>query len=441
MIVALTLAAQITAGAGGAYPTVTAAVAAAHPGDTVRVLPGVHREHVVVSIPLVLEGTPGAILDAGGRGTVLAVHGAGVVVRNLVIRGSGQNQSREDAGIWADSAGGLVVEGNHLEDVLFGIYLKESHRAVIRDNEVVGKDLPLSLRGDGIRLWYSHHGRVLSNRVTRSRDVVIWFSDSTIVRGNHVRDSRYGLHYMYSNANLFENNEFVGNLVGAFIMYSRDITFHKNVFADARGTSGRGLGFKDVDHVVAEGNLLVRNAVGLSIDNSPRSVGVTNEFRDNVLAYNDVAAFLLPSVHDNHFVGNTFLDNVQPVEVSGGGTALANSWSGNYWTDYAGFDGDGDGRGDTPFVLERLSDNLFAEHDELRVFNLSVAASTLDMLGQVLPFLAPEPVVIDSTPRLTSPSAAAAPTASPWLAAVVLATGGIVLAWLATRRTLRGSHA
>jgi nitrous oxidase accessory protein len=386
-------------GSAGGHPTIAAALEAAQPGDTIRVYAGVYREHLVIAKPVVLQGEPGAILDGGGEGVVLHVR-APAAVTGFVIRGSGANQAEEHAGVLVEDANGVVIENNVLEDVLFGIYVKESDRAVIRGNRIEGKDLPVPLRGDGIRLWYSHGGLIESNTVDRSRDVVIWFSDSTTAVGNRISASRYGLHYMYSDHNDFRDNEFVANHVGAFLMYSNDIVFRGNVFADARGVTGRGLGFKDTDSVSAGGNVIVRNAIGVSIDNSPTTTGVVNRFTDNVIAFNDVGVQLLPSVRANEFRDNDFLGNVVPVAVTGAGDALKNRWSSNYWSEYAGFDRDDDGRGDSPYVYQRLSDDLLTRHEELRVFNLGTAAAALDALSRALPLLTPTPIVVDSFPRI-----------------------------------------
>jgi nitrous oxidase accessory protein len=398
MILALLLAAAqpLTVGPGG-YASISRALAAAAPGDTIRVRPGVYREHPVIRRPVVLLGDSGAVLDGGGEGTVLTLR-ARAIVRGVTIRRSGRDQSTEDSGILVANANGTILEGNTLEDVLFGIYLKQCDSAVVRGNTVVGADLPAPRRGDGIRLWYSHDGRIEHNRVDRSRDVVIWFSNRTIARGNVVRDSRYGLHYMYSDSNAFEDNTFIRNHVGAFIMYSRHLTFRGNTFADSRGTTGRGLGFKDAEDIVAERNVLRGNSIGLSFDNSPASESGRNRIVDNVIAGNDVGVMLLPSVRRNVFRGNEFVGNATPVTVTGSGTATGNRWVGNYWSDYAGFDEDGDGHGDMPFRHARLADDLFQQHPALRFFRYSPSESMLDAVSRVLPFLEPVPVVIDSQP-------------------------------------------
>ncbi len=387
-------------GPGTSFPTLSEALAAARPGDTLRVRPGVYRERPVVDVPVTLLGEPGVVIDGGGVGTVLTLR-APATVRGFLLRRSGSDLQREDAALLAEGADGAVIEENRIEDALFGIYVKRSRAPLVRRNDVEGKDLPLPLRGDGIRLWYSPHGLIEENRVTRTRDVVVWFSNHLVARGNVVREGRYGLHYMYSHHSRFEDNRFVRNHVGGFLMYSQDISFRRNLFAESVGATGMGLGLKDADVIRAEENWIVKNAVGIHIDNSPSRVDVTNELRDNVIAFNDVGVFPLPSVRSNLFAGNLFLDNVHPVAVSGRGTAVANRWRGNVWSEYAGFDEDGDGRGDAPFVYERWSDDLLAKHPALRWYELSPAVEALNVLARFFPLVQPAPIVVDSAPRLS----------------------------------------
>jgi len=396
--VAALQAAQLVVGPGP-YARVADALAAARAGDTVRVTAGVYHEHLTIVRPVVLLGDSGAVLTGDGTGTVVTLR-APAIISGFVIRESGTDQAREDAGILAEGADQIVIEGNRLEDVLFGVYLKHSRAPVIRRNVITGRDLPPSRRGDGIHLWYSHDGVIEDNQVRRTRDVVIWFSNGTEVRGNVVSEGRYGLHYMNSASNRFTDNQFFDNDVGAIVMYSDDIAFRRNLFANARGPRGMGLALKGSDRIVADENVIVKNAIGLFLDNSPHRVDATNEFRNNVVAYNDVGVSLLPSVHDNRFRDNQFVDNVLPVSVSGGGTALANTWAGNYWSEYAGFDPDGDGFGNTPFVHDRLSDDLLAKHAGLQLFNAGLAVTAINAVSRVLPLLSPQPVVVDSLPRL-----------------------------------------
>lgn len=377
--------------------SIAAAVGAASPGDTIRIGPGVYREHLIVDVPVVLIGEGRPVIDGGGVGTVVELR-APAVLAGFTIRGSGRFLDQEDAGVLV-AADSCEVVDNRLEDVLFGIYLKESHGSRVSGNRVVGKDRPLGSRGDGIRLWASDGARVEGNVVHRTRDVVIYFSHGLLFRNNRVSEGRYGLHYMYSSDNLFEHNEFVRNDVAAFIMYSQDITLRRNVFAHASGSSGYGVGLKDADRIEVVENLLVQNQVGLYLDNSPSMTEGHNGIRDNVFAFNEIAVELLPSVRDNDFSGNVFTANLRPVSVSGGGTALANDWRGNHWDDATAWDADSDGVLDQPYRIDRLSDDLFARHASLRLYELSPAALALDALARFFPLLEPKPIVVDSAPR------------------------------------------
>ncbi len=296
-----------------------------------------------------------------------------------------------------------VIEDNRIEDTLYGIYLKDAPGSTVRGNAIRGKDFPPPRRGDGIRLWYSPRSTIADNEVMRVRDVVIYFSDSLRVTDNVIRESRYGLHYMYSDDNRFERNRFEANEVGAFIMYSKGIRLESNVFANAEGPSGMGLALKDADRIDAVDNLIVENAIGVHLDNSPGERDATNRFSGNLVLLNGSGVRLLPSVRGNVFEGNSFVANDRPVEVAGGAArdqAGQNRWGGNHWSAYAGFDSDADGVGDTPFQHARIADELLSRHPELRVFSGSPALSLLDVLGRFFPLIEPEPVAVDSVPRV-----------------------------------------
>ena len=388
-------------GDGEPFTSVTAALEAASAGDTVRVGPGHYRERLQIDEAVVLLGEGRPVLDGEGEGHVVEAT-APLEIRGFALRSSGKGVDDEHAGIMVRGARAVVVD-NVLDDVLYGIYVKQAPESLIRGNRITGKPLPPPRRGDGIRLWYSSGTRIEDNEVTRTRDVVVYFSSRLVVRGNRISEGRYGLHYMYSDDNVFEGNLFRNNQVGAFIMYSRDVRLRDNVFAESKGASGMGLGLKDADDVVATGNLFVSNASGAYLDNSPRAADAAVAFRSNLFLYNHSAVRLLPSVRDVRLEGNSFVGNDRPAEVSGGireGQVAQNDWSGNYWSGYAGFDRDGDGIGDTPFVHARLTDDLLSRHPSLRLFAYSPVMPVVETLRRVFPLLEPEPVVVDPAPRL-----------------------------------------
>lgn len=386
----------------GPIAAISGALDSAGPGDTIRVLAGRYRERLVIDRPVTLIGVDRPVIDAAGEGHVIEAS-APVEVRGFELRDTGTNPDEEHAGVMVRDARAWIAD-NVLEDVYYGIYLKNSPVSVVRGNRITGKPMPPPRRGDGIRLWYSSDTEIVDNAVTGTRDVVVFFSDRLSIRGNLIREGRYGLHYMYSNHNHFERNRFVRNQVGAFIMYSSAITLEANLFAESGGASGLGLGLKDADSIRAAGNLFVENEAGVYLDNSPRSRDVRNRFERNVFFGNDAGLRTLPSVTGNVFRDNDFVSNHRPVEVTGGvgeSHSARNDWRGNFWGGYAGFDRDGNGVGDTPYVYSKLSEDLMADHPTLRLFSHSPVVPVVETVSRFFPFLKPKPLVVDSSPKLT----------------------------------------
>jgi nitrous oxidase accessory protein len=379
-----------------------AAVAAARDGDTVVVPAGVHRERVTVDRRVRLVGRPGAVLDGGGEGTVLRLAAPGAEVRGLTVRGGGDSYTREDAGIRIDNAPGARVADVRVEDTLFGLFVVQSDDCVIERTSVVGKDLPHERRGDGIRLWYSQRCRLHANRVERSRDVIIWYSSGTVVEDNVVRTSRYGLHYMYSNDNVFHHNRFEENQVGAAIMYSRGIELRENAFSFSDGPSAHGLLLKDADDVFIVGNRFLRNGTGIFFDNAPQSRDGRVDVHRNVIAGGDVGIALQPLSRRIRLWENALLGNRTQVQVLGTGTAEGNVWAvdgrGNYWSDAVLYDRDGDGVSDLPYRAESTYEVLADRHPVLAFFAATPGAEAIDTAARLFPLFAPRPKLVDPHP-------------------------------------------
>ena len=380
-----------------------AAIHAAEPGATIRVPSGVHRGPFVLDKSVTLEGEPGAILEGSGDGDVVKITAAHAAVRGLIVRGTGVSLDKENSGILV-MADDVTVENVTLTDVLFGVYARQANRIVVRNNQVTGKDFDVTRRGDSIRLWYCNDGLIEGNRVRHTRDVVVWFSQRTKVLRNDVRDSRYGLHLMYADATIMEDNRLEGNSVGAFLMYSNRSEFRHNYIVSCRGPSGFGLGLKDNDALVAEGNEFAGNRIGIYVDNSPNSIESRCIIRLNLLAYNDVGIAFLPAVKRNDVSSNSFVDNLEQVGVIGPGDFHGNEFTvagrGNYWSDYRGYDLGGDGLGDLPYRSESLFENLMDRHPELRLFQFSPVQQAVDLAVRAFPVVKARPKLTDTAPLM-----------------------------------------
>lgn len=375
------------------------AIDAASAGATLRLLPGDHAGPVTITKPLRLWGPPDAVLRAH-EGSTVRVGANNVALEGFTIVGSGQRFDLTEGGVHLQGDD-LRAEGLTVRDALFGILVEKCARAVVRGNTVVGTGLPaMGLRGDGIRLWETHDSVVEHNRVTDSRDMVVWYSSRNRLVGNTVTRSRYGTHFMYSHDNVVEDSRYVGNEVGVFVMYSRGIGLRRNLIAQCGGAAGIGIGLKEAGDVVIEDDWLLANTTGLYVDNSPLDPAHTNVYRRNVVRYSEAAVALHSAVRRTEIVDNQFRDNGAVLRVGGQGDALECVFRGNYYDTYRGYDLDGDGGGDVPFEFRRLSTQIEGRYPELALLHGAPAMAMVDLVGEVLPLFAPRVLMRDEAPRV-----------------------------------------
>lgn len=380
-------------------------ITAAQPGDIIRVPAGIYREHIRINKPLTLIAEGRAVIDGMASGDIVEIAAPNVTFRGFVVRDTGIDLDKENAAIrvLADHA---VIEDNTLEDILFGIDLKQAPDAIIRNNFIGGKDLDIARRGDGLRLWRSDRTLIERNTIHDGRDAILWYSQNVTVRDNTSRRCRYGFHLMYSDDVVIENNELTHNSVGIYLMYSKLVTIRGNRLLSNRGPSGYGIGLKETDQFSVTDNLIAANRAGIYLDGSPFTNLKPGDISHNTIACNDVGITFLPSVKGNVITANNFVDNIEQVCVSGRGELQGNDFAagdrGNFWTDYAGYDADADGIGDFAHESVTLFENLLDREPKLRLLLFSPAQQAIEFVGRAIPAIRPEPKFFDPAP-LTSP--------------------------------------
>src|SRR5262249_20396076 len=137
----------------------------------------------------------------------------------------------------------------------------------------------------------------------------------------------------------------------------------------------------------------------------------------NVVGGNDRGIVLEPSISRVVFTGNSFLFNTVQVEVLGHSLAEQNQWSqngrGNYWSDYVGFDADGDAIGDVPHSVEQFFEHLSDEYPLVGILRMSPAMHAMELAARAFPVVKPRTTVIDRYPLLRPTTAMAAASPSP----------------------------
>ncbi|MBI4882501.1 MAG: right-handed parallel beta-helix repeat-containing protein [Actinobacteria bacterium] len=358
-------------------------LAVAKPGDTVVVAAGRYLGNFVVKVGVSLVGEGRPILDGGGTGTVLTIDSAatGASVRGLRLRASGTGPVGTPTGLRV-LADDVTAQDIEITDVYMGIQVMGADGAHLFGNTIAsfpdgivsnelhatGGEVDLTgtshsghgssvtkLRGDAITLGNTSNAVVTGNTIIDVRDgIFLSFASDTALGGNRVSDSRYAVHGMYAERLLVKDNYFEGNLAGAILMYGGPFEVRGNtILRSSSPATGFGLVLKDGSGATIADNVIVFNRVGIKLDNggATSSTSAPAVMRSNTIAMNQVGVQIMEASRGS-FARNSFAENT--VQVVTDGEVPNIEWSvaetGNFWSNYRGYDSDGDGVGDVDFV-------------------------------------------------------------------------------------------
>jgi nitrous oxidase accessory protein NosD len=114
-----------------------------------------------------------------------------------------------------------------------------------------------------------------------------------------------------------------------------------------------------------------------------------NSFTNNDVVDNDLALQLMGNGESNRIIHNNFINNLGNLVLDGKHTDT--EWTGdeggNHWSDYKGYDLDGDGLGDVPHIIQNVFQVLEAKTPEIRFYLNSPAAEILALAEEALPIL------------------------------------------------------
>jgi nitrous oxidase accessory protein len=397
--------AAVSEAAAGQAAGLQARIDAAPPGSTVVDARGVHAGPLVIRGPLTVVGEGRPIIDGGGAGSVVTIEGRGVVFRGFVVRNSGRAVTEEAAGI-AVTGDGHVIERNEVHDVYFGVRVDGGRGLLVQDNRIVPGEHHGARPGHGISLWHTQGSRLLRNEIAHARDgIYLSFTEDAVAAGNEITGCRYGLHSMYSQRAEMSGNRLVGNLLGAALMLSDRLVFRGNRIEQHReGAAAYGLLLKDIGQLVAEDNVFRSNRVAVYAEGVPSQPSAEARLQRNVIAGNEVG-LALQSNAALTFTENRFADNLTDVRPLGRQLAPAIRWSvagrGNSWSEYRGYDADGDGIGDLPHRVVSAVAGLVSEQPLALAFLHTPAHVAIEAAARMFPIFSQPPVLVDEHPIMS----------------------------------------
>ena len=367
------------------------------PNDTIFVKAGTYQVvNLAIEKSITILGEKGAILDGKKEGYVLKLLADNITVSGLTIQNSGRSYTKDYAAIYAFKANYLSVSNVTLIDPFFGMLIEKSKHGKIFDNTIYGFLARMDDSGNGIHLWHCSDMKISNNEIYKMRDgVYLEFVDESTIENNHAHNNvRYGLHFMFSNHDNYLNNTFEHNGAGVAVMFSKFIVMRNNRFIENWGTASYGLLLKEIYDAEVENNEFRENTIGIFIEGSTRI-----NYRNNAFTSNGWAIKVSGGCYANLFSKNDFIGNSFDVSYN---TAMNdNSFEGNYWSDYVGYDLDRNGVGDVPYRPVKLFSYIVNNTPETIVLLRSLFVDIINFSEKVSPVFTPDELV-DVSPLMKS---------------------------------------
>lgn len=374
--------------------SIAAALQLAQPGDTVQVEAGTYREHLLIDKKVTLRGHNRPVISGGNSGNVIRVSASDVTIDGLVIRDSGADMDAANAGVYiAPGADRATVRDCELASNLFGIWLQKSKDSRLSGNVITGKrELQSAARGNGIQVFDTAGVEVVGNNISYTRDgIYVDISSKALFRGNTIHHVRYGTHYMNTNHSVWENNLSYQNRGGLALMEVRNLIVRNNI---AWGNEDHGIMLRTIQDSVIENNVVAANGRGFFIYDAEYNV-----VRNNVVINNRIGVHLSAGSSNNKVDGNDFIDNHEQVKFVAARDVEWGRTQGNYWSNYSGWDQNGDGAGDAPYEANDVVDRLNWQYPLVKLVLSSPSIQTLRFVARQFPILR-APSVLDKRPRM-----------------------------------------
>jgi nitrous oxidase accessory protein len=308
----------------GNYTSIQEAVNNAQDGDMIVVSPGVYQENIEINKEVGLTSSSALtgtetnrtyVIGAVPDSDVFSISSSNVTVEGFYIEGGPSAVERQEAGIYLDGVQSCSLSNNTLILNDVGILLSGAQK------NYVGRNL-VSFGSKGISLVNSK-ANILSNNL-------IVANSQGILLNNSVN-------------NTLVNNTAGSNAIGIFMGTSQENKLAYNIISkNSYGISGQNAQFNSLFN-----NSLYLNDIGVDL----------NESSNNAIYENEFINFL--NAVDN---GNNIWNSTE---------------AGNYWDNYAGNDTDGNGIGDTPYIVNETTGSM----DYMPLINMTFSGSNFEKVN------------------------------------------------------------
>lgn len=355
-------------------------------GDIIEVLAGKYLlQDLKINKPLTLVGKGFPVFDGQFKGEIMTISSANVTISGIQFQNVGETSMIDWAAIKVLESEQVRIFNNKFRHCYFGIYLSASHHCFVKNNQVIGTPKEEQTTGNGIHAWKCDSLTIQNNYVEGHRDGFYFeFVTNSLIEHNYsTKNIRYGLHFMFSHKNTYQNNTFAKNGAGVAVMYTKGVIMKNNTFENNWGGSAFGILLKDISDSEIEHNAFNSNTVGVYMEGCSRL-----NFKENIFNRNGIALRIQANCDENTIEKNNFIANT--FDVTTNGNVVFNYLKDNYWDKYEGYDLNHDGKGDISYRPVSLFSTLIERMPQAMILLRSFTATLLDKIEKIIPSLTPE---------------------------------------------------
>ena len=290
--------------------------------------------------------------------------------------------------------GAPVTTSDNVTYVLTGNIVSSRNGIVVERNNIIIDGKGYTIQGQnaasssGIDLTGKSNVTIKNTRITRfSRGIYLEYSSNNAINGNEITGNWQGIYLHASNNRISHNNITANSGTGIYLtVASTDNNISENTIT-ANSDSGITL-FSASNNSISE-NYIANNNVGISLPLSSNNIIIgdvitangadgivltsasNNRIIKNNVTLNNEYGIRLSSSSNNLFYHNNFVKNTRQIFSA----VSVNVWDdgypsgGNFWSNYAGFDADSDGLGDTPYLIDDNNTDRYPLAASFRTFS------------------------------------------------------------------------
>lgn len=395
LLASVASATQFDVGAGQKHTTISSALALCADYDTVVVHAGHYKEgNIIIAKSITFIGLGRPVIDGQRKSEVISIKAPYVTIRGFKVIRSGYATLNDPCGIKVYDSHDVTIIDNIVDDTFFGIYLQYCRKCVVKNNRITAYGIEEQQIGNGIHCWKSDSLQIIGNTISGHRDGIYFefVTNSVIWRNVSTANIRYGLHFMFSNSDAYIANVFKNNGAGVAVMFTHKVKMFGNTFIENWGDAAYGLMLKEISDSYIIGNRFSRNTSGIYMEGTSRIQVEKNIFASNGWGMKIQANCMDNTIASNNFISNTF-------DVATNGSLVLNTFNGNYWDKYEGYDLDKNGTGDVPYHPLSIFSVIVEKNPPAMLLFRSFMVSLLDKSEKMMPSLTPDNF-IDTVPRM-----------------------------------------